>query len=295
LTSKKLFLDYFALNGEVAVNTLITLTLFLVTRMGINMEANNRAYFWSYIGFVTIFPVLMGALAGFAFETTYQTPGVATTCNINSNAGNLFFSISSFGFFGVQLIFLGLTFLRIKQILAPVQQSSRTSTNFPVSFLLFRFTASFLAQLIIVFPTQVANTWNQVTSNAIEERFHFSMHAFGGFIDALILILANPDFLAWTKKHTAAIYNRLLLQLFGSKKETAGSVVAASSPPASPQDGLIRNASSDLSIPDRVSTWRATGGGAQFALDEDNSINDAVVSSLPRGAIELEAHSNSMA
>eukprot|EP00026_Physarum_polycephalum_P020414 Phypoly_transcript_22983.p1 GENE.Phypoly_transcript_22983~~Phypoly_transcript_22983.p1 ORF type:complete len:194 (+),score=4.20 Phypoly_transcript_22983:2-583(+) len=102
--------------------------------------------------------------------------------------------------FFAQMVFFGASMFYVKRAFDSVSRT--TTSNFPMSYLVIRFGATFFSQLYGLFPIQVSNVFQQypnVVNNAIFIRLVSVTRLSGPILDALVLILGNADFIEWVK------------------------------------------------------------------------------------------------
>jgi len=189
-----LFLDNLTIHGAVACDTLIALTVFLVVKMGVNLEAKTSCYHVAYLLFAIGYPLLMALVAAFGFSTE---TAIGNPCVVGSAFGQGLITYPSLFLVLFQFILLIWAMAYVHRVMNSIKSSH--GSNFPVKYLLVRFLATFLAQLYNIFPLEMYMLFPHIQSNAIFARFAFFSHVSGGAVDAIILILANVDFMNWVR------------------------------------------------------------------------------------------------
>eukprot|EP00026_Physarum_polycephalum_P010930 Phypoly_transcript_11117.p1 GENE.Phypoly_transcript_11117~~Phypoly_transcript_11117.p1 ORF type:complete len:340 (+),score=9.27 Phypoly_transcript_11117:118-1137(+) len=189
-----LFLDNFSINGLVACDTLIAVTLFLVLKMKVDLEDNQRYFREFYLLFAIGFPLTIGFTAAFGFSTATH---LASPCVVSNPIGIALITYPSFILALIQFFLIIWAMIHVREVVNSVH--SMSPNNFPLKYLVVRFMATFVAQLYNIFATQIYALFPSTNANAIFSRFAFISHANGGTVDALILIIGNVDFINWLK------------------------------------------------------------------------------------------------
>eukprot|EP00026_Physarum_polycephalum_P012503 Phypoly_transcript_12822.p1 GENE.Phypoly_transcript_12822~~Phypoly_transcript_12822.p1 ORF type:complete len:262 (+),score=19.84 Phypoly_transcript_12822:216-1001(+) len=186
------FVNNFTVSGLVACDTLIALTLFLMIKMKVDMELNQQYYYRRYLSFAIGFPLVVGLISAFGFETSVQ---FASTCIVVSPIGEALVNYPNILLVIFQFILLMWAMTYARHLVSSIQ--SINPTQFPIMFLIVRFMATFVAQLYTIVGTQIYALSPGLQSNGVFSRFAFTSHLTGGTIDALILIVGNVDFVNW--------------------------------------------------------------------------------------------------
>jgi len=191
-----IFLDNVAILGPVCCTLLLCLTMFLSIVMRIEIEG-KQTFFWSYLAFATLYPVIISSVAAFAFQQD-----TAFGVCIIGKGGDFPIRMTYIVVFFAQVVLFAITMFYIKRVFTTVKNSVTTSNSFPMTLLFVRFGCMFFSQTYGLVPTQVAFLFPDppVSTNAIFIRIVTITRMTGPILDALVLILGNTDFIEWIRK-----------------------------------------------------------------------------------------------
>eukprot|EP00026_Physarum_polycephalum_P012636 Phypoly_transcript_12962.p1 GENE.Phypoly_transcript_12962~~Phypoly_transcript_12962.p1 ORF type:complete len:221 (-),score=1.70 Phypoly_transcript_12962:92-754(-) len=191
--------------GLIACNTLIALTLFLMIKMKVDLEGEYKHYRWWFLAFALVFPLAVSLPVTFGWELKVQG---ASSCYVNNIFGRAILTFPSFVLLIIQIVLLYLALSYARNVSNAVQ--SHSDTQFPIKFLIVRFMATYCSQLFTILGSQI---YGGIVPNSIQANAQFSQYAYvshltGGTIDAIILIIANVDFVHWVNVTVAKFRNR---------------------------------------------------------------------------------------
>jgi len=190
-----IFMDIFHLTITLAINTLMTFTLFMLLRLNKEYEyASNKRYLWGYILFVLLVPILVGITV---VESRPQNGG---NWNCYAQAPYIFAYHAVFVVMILaQIIFICLTLRSMYVIIsAATANKVQSKRNIRLIYLTVRFIICVMAEIVAVsgvlasalYPGQELNRKSLVNSLLWN-------YAVGEFVDALVLLFGNQSLWKW--------------------------------------------------------------------------------------------------